>query len=229
MYACVYVLTVGIIYGKKVCAIQRTIGKGENNEGDVIQKAFPIAGELADYGGRNLEYEVTRLTSEDLPGEDNRGGLRLVLNGGFDENPERGGGKRDQKAVITFLCDPDRDGTEGEYEPEDEYDDGNGPFGEKVKEVSRRHGSSLLYREEGEEGDGGDDREVVEPSSEIQLGEGKNASLIFESWGAADESDNVDILHLTWRTKYVCARHAGSGNDDPTGERWGFFTWLVIM
>ena len=145
----------------------------------MILKAFPIAGELADYGGKSLDPEITRLTPADLPGgeEDEKnsgGGLRVILKGGFDDRPEHGN-KRDQKAIITFACDPDRDGTEGEFDPEDQYDDGSDP-------LARRAMNSLSYREEegdgegdgGDSGDGGDGEK--KPADEIQLGDGKKAS-----------------------------------------------------
>ncbi|KAI1257337.1 hypothetical protein MGN70_000377 [Eutypa lata] len=225
--------------GSRVCAIQRTIGKDESNPGDVILKAFPIAGNLLDYGGKSLDPEIARLSPEDLPNanvEDNQGGLRLTLKGGFDENPEHGG-KREQKAIITFVCDPDREGTEGEFDPEDKYEDGDGPISEEEAVVdaemlqSRRRSNPLFYRAEdgGDDGDKEGDGDGEKPTGEIQLGAGKNASLVFDSWGASDENANMDVLRLTWRTKYACAGRADEGPDDSASAHWGFFTWLVIL
>lgn len=217
------------------------MGKDENNSGDVILKAFPIAGELADYGGKSLDPEVTKLSPEDLPNvEDSQGGLRLVMKGGFDERPEHGG-KRAQKAIITFVCDPNRNGTEGEFNPEDQYDDGDDPLGDEEDNsvVSRRSVMSnpLFYRGErsaedgsdGGEGNGDDDGGEKKPAGEIQLGAGKNASLVFDSWGASDENPDVDVLRLTWRTKYACEGRSDEGGNDSASAHWGFFTWLVIL
>ncbi|RYP47853.1 hypothetical protein DL768_006170 [Monosporascus sp. mg162] len=215
--------------GSRVCAITRDIGKGEGNKGDIIEKVVPIAGDLADYGGKSLDPEITRLTPEDLPGDDSQGGLRLVLKGGFDDKT-KSGKKRDQKVIITFLCDPDREGTEGEYDAEDKYDDGDGPLGEEAAMLLGRRQSPLLYRaEDGEKRDGEGEGDGEKPVGEIQLGEGKNASLVYESYGPSDENADVDILRLTWRTKYACEGRADEGGEGPSDAHWGFFTWLVIL
>ena len=228
MSSCDIYVTNTRIY-RTVCAIQRTIGKGEDNAGDVILKAFPIAGELADYGGKSLDPEIARLAPADLPGgeEDERnagGGLRIILKGGFDDRPEHGT-KRDQKAILNFICDPDRDGTEGEFDPEDKYDDGDDPL-----RARRAHGQLHSRDDEGEgDGDEGDGDDEKKPAGEIQLGDGKNASLVFDSWGPSDESPNVDVLRLTWRTKFACEGRADEGGNGSSDSHWGFFTWLVIL
>lgn len=98
------------------------------------------------------------------------------------------------------------------------------------------------------EDDGGEDEdkdgEEGTPPKEIQLGLDKNPSLRFDRYGPSDSDTNVDVLHLTWSSKYVCESKADDGkngdgddggNEDGDGEtkkpssHWGFFTWIVVL
>ncbi|ORY59956.1 autophagy-related protein 27 [Pseudomassariella vexata] len=194
--------------GARVCAITRLIGKGDDHE--VIEK-IEIAGELADYGGGHLDAVAHNLGSSDSIGDSGKEGVRITMNGGFREAY---GQKRPQKAVIEFLCDKDREGTEGEWDPEDDkYEEGDDPL------RIRSFGAMEDGEKDGGEGDG-------KPKL-VQLGPA-NASLVFESYGAVDESSNTDVLKLTWKSKYACLDQADK-DDGQASSHWGFFTWIVII
>jgi hypothetical protein len=102
-----------------VCGIQHTIKslEGADELEDYITEVRPIAGELRDFGGGNLEAKYTRLKDSELEQDAGKEGLRIELNGGIYA-------KRKQKAVVEFLCDPDRTGTETDLDPEDKYEGG---------------------------------------------------------------------------------------------------------
>ena len=84
-----------------------------------INHVWPIAGELKGKDGGNLNHEVQRLKTSDSNTDSKKEGLRLIMNGGSRSDE---GNKRPQRAIIEFLCDPDREGTEGETQPGEEYD-----------------------------------------------------------------------------------------------------------
>ncbi|KAM3514534.1 hypothetical protein MY11210_001769 [Beauveria gryllotalpidicola] len=183
--------------GTRVCAIERVIG----DDSDQITEVVPIAGSLENYGGTAFDYEVTRLKTSDSNADSKKEGLRLVLKGGRHE-------KRDQRAVIEFLCDRNQTGLEGEWEAEDKYE------------------SSAKRKRDDKEDDGknGSNEEV-----EHQLKK-DDAALIWESYGAEKDAD---ILRLTWHTKYACEKRDDNDVEDPEepakSASWGFFTWLIII
>ncbi|KAI0901205.1 autophagy-related protein 27 [Annulohypoxylon nitens] len=200
--------------GAQVCAIRRI--------GDTFEKATAIAGNLENLGGGPLDPEVTRLSTSDSNSDSKKEGLRLVIKGGRDETDS--GGERDQRAVIEFICDANRNGTEGEYDPaDDKYELSDDPLMPRT--------NPLLYRADGDDkGDGGNDGGDSKPK-EVQLGIEGDPSLIFESYAPMAEDSNIDVLRLTWKSKYACEKRS-DGSDEP-GEKpdphWGFFTWLVIL
>lgn len=196
-----------------MCAIEHLI----TPESAPVEAVWPIAGELKGRDGSHLDHEVKRLKSSDSNTDSKKEGLRLIMNGGVRNQ----GGKRQQRAIIEFLCDPDREGTEGEAKPGEEYDDGNGPI------ERRAEFDPFLYAaEEGDDGDnGGDDK----PKGPIQLGSA-NASLVFESYGKLDSDHDKDVLRLTWKTKYACEKRTDDGGSSSGGSSFfRFFTWLVVM
>ena len=180
---------------------------------DTVTEVIAIAGSLEDKGGTSFEFDVTRLSTSDSNSDSKKEGLRLVLKGGKHplDGPQKE--RREQKAVIEFLCDPNKEGTEGEWKSEDEYD----------KE-------SILRREE-KEGDGEDGK--GESGVEHQLKK-DDAALIWESYTAEGDAD---ILRMTWHTKYACEKRDGggdgggapSGGEGDVSSHWGFFTWFVLM
>ena len=129
----------------------------------------------------------------------------MVLEGG--KHPLDGSDRRKQRAVVEFLCDPDKEGTEGEWEAEDKYKD---------SALSRRDDSN-------DDDDSDNDHSAIEHQLKTD-----DAALIWESYGPEED---VDELHLTWYTKHACEKRDDSGDDTDEGTttHWGFFTWFVIM
>jgi hypothetical protein len=198
-----------------VCAIERLI----NGDSDNISEVIAIAGSLEHHGGTEFDYEVTRLKTSDSKSDSDKEGLRLVLKGG--KHPLDGPSKerQEQKAIIEFLCDPDKTGTEGEWESEDKYE--------------KRADKDEDDKKDDEEDDDKTDEEDKDGEShsgmEHQLKK-DNAALIWESYSDVKDSK---VLRLTWHTKYACEKRDGDKDDPDDGDRasagWGFFTWLVIM
>ncbi|KAI2642330.1 autophagy-related protein 27 [Xylaria nigripes] len=206
----------------RVCAIKRLIKPGETI--NTIEEVTPLAGELAMLGGGGgpLDPEVSQLSKIDP--DSGKKGLRVVLKGGFgytDTNV-----KRKKNVVIDFVCNKDLDGTEGEYDSEDKYE----PNDDIVE-------ADADGNEEGGGGDEGGDKDGKAPPKEVQLGIEKNPSLVFDRYGPSDSDMDVDVLHLTWASKYVCdskTDDGSGGNDDDgvvdkPGSHWGLFTWIVIL
>lgn len=102
-----------------VCALQHTLKplEGTDELEDTLTEVRPIAGELKDHGGDHLNAKYTRLKTSESEHDAEKEGLRIELNGGIYA-------KRKQKAVVEFLCDPDRTGTETDLDPEDKYEGG---------------------------------------------------------------------------------------------------------
>ncbi|KAI8958869.1 autophagy-related protein 27 [Daldinia sp. FL1419] len=205
--------------GTRVCAIKRV--------DDHIDKAIPIAGDIRNYGGGDLDPEVTRLKTSDSNSDSKKEGVLLVMKGGIDRTDS--GGKRNQRAIIEFLCDKERNGTEGEYDPADDKYEPN-------PDAAMAQVNPLLFRAEdgdedgGDGGDGdGDGNGDDELPKEVQLGLEKDPSLIFNSYEPLTEDGNIDVLRLTWLSKYACENRDDDGSSEDPSSHWGFFTWLVII
>ena len=188
-----------------VCALQHQINDGEGGEGgDSIIGRIPIAGDLADHGGKALDFEVQQLKGEDGADKDSakKKGLRLILKGGVRD-------KTPQKAIVDFLCDDKRLGTEDEWESEDKYESA----------AERR--------------DDGGDKEKPPPPKETQLIKGDNAALRFVSYAAEKGDDKTEVLKLTWYTSLVCQSSTDVPDPDEdegsSSSHWGFFTWLFVL
>ncbi|KAF3014400.1 hypothetical protein E8E14_004127 [Neopestalotiopsis sp. 37M] len=204
-------------HSTRICAIERIVGQHGDTKFDDFNEAWPIAGNLQQYGGYPLDNEAIYLPTSDSNSDAEKDGVRLIVKGGWHE---MNGQKRQQRAIIEFICDADLEGTEGEWKPEDEY-----VPGEDDKE-ERSLTDALLY--EAAE-DGGDKSEKP-----VQLGYNNGTqALIFNSYGPLDSDTNIDVLRLTWNTKYACQKRDGNGGDEPAGDQpsshWGFFTWIVIL
>jgi hypothetical protein len=195
-----------------VCAISHLI----KEDVDTVEKVIAIAGGLENAGGTQFDYDVTRLKTSDSNADSQKEGVRIVFKGG--KHPLSGPSKerRPQRAVVEFLCDPDKTGIEDEWDAEDKYES-----------------SSLRTRADGEEEDDEDDEDDgsnEDSSLEHQL-LNQNAALLWESYGPEND---VDVLRMTWHTKYACEKRDDSDDDDgdesgSTKASWGFFTWFVIM
>ena len=127
----------------------------------------------------------------------------MVLNGGRYPFDDRKGIR--QRAIIDFVCDPDRTGLEGMGEPEDK------------SEVEERELRARAEDEDDE--DKGDEEEPEDP-----------ASLRFISYRQEeDKDDTVGILRLEWKTKYACEGQTEHESRPKGSAHWGFFTWLFIV
>jgi hypothetical protein len=179
-----------------VCGIESITNTVENVT--TINKVMNIAGDYSMKTGMPLDSEVMRLKNSDSHVDAEKEGVRVVLSGGTVPL-EKGGVK--QKAVIEFICDPSRDGTETEKPAPGDLD---GDDDDKE--------SSLLQRRADDKKD--DDK----PEGPLVFKGYKTDSLKGEDWG---------ILRLEWSTKYACEDFV----DRPVNDvaRWGFFTWLIIM
>jgi len=104
--------------GTRVCAIERLISK--EDETDTLSLVIPIAGDLKERGGGDMDAKWTRLSTSPSYGDSEKEGLRVELNGGVLGT---GRDKRAQKAIVEFLCDRERTGLENLWEPEDKYED----------------------------------------------------------------------------------------------------------
>jgi hypothetical protein len=107
-----------------VCAIERLI-KGEF---DIIDRVWPIAGDLREQGGYDMNAKWELLSKSKAHADAGKEGLRLELNGGWIIDDDI---TRKQKAIVEFLCDKDRKGDENLYDPEDKYSDGKDKREEK--------------------------------------------------------------------------------------------------
>jgi len=106
----------------RVCRIDRLIKDGDGTDGKgEVTKVIPIAGNLRDFGGGDLDAKPTRFKGSDATADAGKEGLRIVLNGG--KFPLDASGRK-QKAVVEFICDRERTGLEhDDYDPEDKYKD----------------------------------------------------------------------------------------------------------
>ncbi|RKL01026.1 hypothetical protein BFJ68_g12525 [Fusarium oxysporum] len=190
--------------GTRVCGITHLLKSGEK-ETDEITNVIAIAGNLENVGGSRFDATPTRLKTSDSTSDKDKEGVRLVLTGGRD--PLKGDIKKtDQKAIIEFLCDPKKEGTEGEWVTSDQY--------EKRADDDKKEGD-------------GDDKDDGESMIEHQL-KHDNASLI---WDSFDVEEKARVLRLTWYTKYACEKsedNGGSGDDDSSSSHWGFFTCAFL-
>lgn len=176
-----------------------------------------IAGELRDHGGGALDPKVTRLKTSDSTADAQKEGVRIVLYGG--RHPQQTSG-REQRAVVEMLCDKDRTGKEGEWSPKDDKYEAVPPSDDEEANNNNKRAAAA----DGDGGGGGGDGD--DGKSEHQLLK-ENAALVFDSYGPMADNGNIDVLRLTWHTKYAC--EGLPADEYPKSEHWGFFTWLVIL
>lgn len=193
--------------GARVCGIVRGI-KGDKDE---VTATIPIAGSLLNHGGGDLEPQFTRLKTSDSQSDAKKEGVRIVLHGG---QSSVSGQKRAQQAVVEMVCNKDKTGKEGEWDPKDDkYEPG--------EQETEEEGSPAAEKRKRADGDG-----ETDPESEHQLLK-PDAALIFDSYGPLADDKKIDVLRLTWHTKYAC--EGLPADEYPSNEHWGFFTWLVIL
>lgn len=183
--------------------------RGIKDDQDEVQAVIPIAGNLANQGMGDLEPKITRLKTSDSGADSKKEGVRVVLHGGKSSQ------NRAQQAIVEMICDKNKTGKEGEWDPKD---DKYTPGQEETEEEEGSPAAGVRKRAEGDE----DKSE----KSEHQLLK-PDSALIFDSYGPLSEDKNIDVLRLTWYTKYACE---GLPEDEyPSNQHWGFFTWLVIL
>jgi hypothetical protein len=132
-----------------VCAIKRLIKEG----GEEVDEVLPIAGELKQQGGGHMDAKFERLKTSPSHSDSEKEGVRIEMNGGF--RTLESGGKRNQKAIVEFICDKTRTGLENLYDPKEKYDE------EKIKreeddtkdEDDPKSSSLTFVRYEEEKGD----------------------------------------------------------------------------
>ncbi|KAG4440330.1 hypothetical protein IFR05_004182 [Cadophora sp. M221] len=102
----------------RVCAIERDINKETGDE--IIGEIIPIAGDLKEKGGGDLDVKWARLATDGSNTDSEKEGLRLTMNGGWTTVDKK---KRPQKAIVEFICDKNLEGTENLWDPEDKYEE----------------------------------------------------------------------------------------------------------
>jgi autophagy-related protein 27 len=181
-----------------VCAIKH-LWDAEKGK-DAITEVIPIAGELANHGGKAFEFKTQRLSTSDSPDDSGKEGVRLTLTGGIYK-------EREQRAIIEFRCNKTLKGDEGEWESEEEYVPG--------KEEERRDDKETPSPPEGE---GTPEKQRLKDG----------AALVWEGYKTSSDG-KVDTLFLTWNTKYACENAAQEEPPVEQKASWGFFTWMVIL
>lgn len=201
-----------------MCGIKR--GKHPNKDDWEVIDVLAIAGELSENGGgpNGLDEHVSRLKTSESHSDSKKEGVRITMSGGRAPLERNG---IEQRAVIEMLCDPAKVGTEGEVDPTGEY------------VTSPDEGASRQRRAEGGEED---DEEDASPTTEHQLlktGDKNGTALIFDSYGPLADNGKLDVLRLTWYTKFACESQDDNGGGSSGGrgssEHWGFFTWMFML
>ncbi|CAM1510480.1 Fc.00g008150.m01.CDS01 [Cosmosporella sp. VM-42] len=216
--------------GTRVCAIDRLL---KEDGTDLIDDVKAIAGSLESVGGSVFDYDAVRLKTSDSTADAKKEGVRIVMKGGRHPLGRPSKDRTEQKAIIEFLCDENKTGNEGEWDSEDKYEKASKL---RVREEDKdKEGEKDGEKDGDKDGDKDDDKDGdkdsddEESTKEHQL-KNEGAALIWESYET--ESD-VDVLRLTWYTKYACEKRDGGSNDDNDGDstttHWGFFTWFVII
>ncbi|KAH6950669.1 hypothetical protein HG530_011324 [Fusarium avenaceum] len=208
--------------GTRVCAITHLL-----DDSDKVTKVVAVAGNLENAGGSRFEVTPTRLKTSESTSDKQKEGVRLVLTGGKDPLGGPVKERTNQKAIIEFICDPKKEGTEGEWVVE----------GKSSKRADEKDGDKKDddkkdddKKDDDKKEKDGDDKDEGESTLEHQL-KHDNASLIWD--GFEDEKD-ARVLRLTWYTKYACEKReeSGGGSDDDgdsTSSHWGFFTWIFFI
>lgn len=129
-------------------------------------------------------------------------GIDIELHGGRHNDLK-------QKAVVSFICDAEWTGNEG-YEED------------------RRRSLNKRKEDEDDDDDDNGDGDEKDPSERYKQ-DPKNA-IQFVSYGQeGDGKDKMDVLRLTWKTKYACENVDHGDDDAPKKAGWGFFTWFILM
>jgi autophagy-related protein 27 len=150
-----------------------------------------------------MDAKWERLKASKSHADEGKEGLRMELNGGFRKDQE--GNKRKQKAIIEFICDPNKTGLENLWDPEDKYDD------DDEEEAKKR-----------------DDKEEDEKKNTNKNYDPEASSLKYISYKEDATDSNIDVLRLEWLTKHACEDEKEK-EDAEKSSHWGFFTWFILM
>ncbi|EFR04008.1 Atg27p [Nannizzia gypsea CBS 118893] len=176
--------------GAFVCAVRNAT---DINGIERTMEVIDIAGNFVLDSGKTLDPIFTRLKKENPSTE----GLKMELHGG---KHKVGDVVKKQKAVFTFLCDPERTGLEGleDAKPDDDKKKDDEKKGDDKKDSKDKDGKSQKREEE------------------------NSKSLVYKGY-----NEEQGTLELEWRTKYACENVEGGGN--TSSGHWGFFTWLIVL
>lgn len=181
--------------GTQVCGVKRVYN--DENDGGLVE-VIPIAGEYL--AGDHLAPKVTRLKHSSSNQDSKREGLRVELHGGVLV-------KQKQKAIVEFICDAEKEGTEG--------------FNEEEKLMDMASYGQMKRRANGEGEDDGEGEDEDEPLPDLDAGK----ALQFISY---KEEGDIGVLRLDWKTKYACEDAKQPPAKNKKGS-WGFFTWFLII
>jgi len=135
-------------HGTRVCGIERD---GTSPE---IIRVIPIAGNYEHDYGRPLDPRITRLKDSDSTADADKEGLRIELHGGKMPFEDKGKSGHQQKALVEFICDPERDGLEGDEPDKREKSEGRAEGLEKRDgDENKKDKKSLKVRSYKFEGD----------------------------------------------------------------------------
>ncbi len=189
-----------------VCAISRLRPLDKPDADPTIQEIVPIAGNLRDYGGGDLDPVSTRLKTDEQSSDSPKEGLRLEFRGGAYPLAKQ---SMQHRAVIELLCD-DRDGTEGEWPAEFDYD-GAVNHSSNIAAMSVPAGPGLVSARDGDE---------AKPPAHLEETPGPGLQQLPRR---ERHQDAAPDLH----TMYACESYANSPTE--ASQHWGFFTWFVIL
>ena len=196
-----------------VCAIKHRFDPKTGKS--VTDSVIPIVvGRGNDHAAFN--WEIKRIAEGRDTKDKKNDGLRLTLQSDTTYQ------QRPQRAVISLRCDPEKVGTEGEWEQKlVEY--------EPAKKISKRGVEAQEDKKKEEE----DPIDISQPEHQLRK---QDAALLWEGYKREQvvdgaETKEIDTLYLTWYTKHACRAEAENPPTDGGKEskHWGFFTWVFIM
>lgn len=189
--------------GTRVCAIREEIDL--NGQKNTSVDAIDIAGTYTSLHNGQLDAYFELFRKSESHSDQGKEGFRAELHGGRYPYDEKIKG-RDQRAIIEFVCDKEREGTE-----KGEVDNGGDTEGD-----------------EGNDGDGDKKVKLIRRDDDNSNGkcEDSDASLRFCGYQLEENKKNKEVrtLRMEWRTKYAC-----EGAPQDASSHWGFFTWFIII
>ena len=197
---CCFIITVWLILVFVVCGITKSWNPIDdpNVEHPLLKDVIGVAGEYSMSHGGALEPQITRLRTSDK----NLEGLEIELHGGRYNDHK-------QKAVVSFICNQDFEGNEGNIAEE-----------EALQSLSRRE----------EDDDDNDDEDDGDKKPSDRFKQDPKSALQFLSYQSEDVGkERMDVLRLEWRTKHACEKYEEGDGNLPAKGGWGFFTWFILM